>query len=168
MRLLLAAARERRAVRRARRRRDQLYDGGQVFGSLMRHLRGLEAIEVRLLPGGVVGPARLGLLVAAAGAAQRFTARGLAAGVAAIDVAVVAPPAQQEHLPAAAADDEAQGFGGVGVHGSERGRQELDAGPEPCDEHLVVLHGSRVRHRRLELALGPSSFSATALRPTPP
>jgi len=58
-----------RAVRCRRRRRDQLYGGGQLLGSLMRHLCGLEAIEVRLLPGGVVGPARVGLLVAAAGAA---------------------------------------------------------------------------------------------------
>jgi hypothetical protein len=67
--LLAASDRGVRVVRCRRRRRDHVYDGGQVFGSLMRHLRGLESIEVRLLPGGMVGSAGLGLLVAAAGGA---------------------------------------------------------------------------------------------------
>jgi hypothetical protein len=163
--LLAASHRGLRVMRRRRRRRDHLYDGGQVLGSLMRHLRSLTPIEVALLPRGMIGPTRLGLLIATTGGALRLASPHLAAGVAAVDVAVVAPPAEEEHLATEAADDEAQGFGGVGVHGSERGRQELDAGVEPCDEHLVVLHGSRVRHRRLELALGPSLFWAAPLRP---
>jgi hypothetical protein len=73
----------------------------------MRHLRGLAAIEVSLLPGGMVSPPRLSLLVAAAGAALGLDAPQLAAPVAAVHVAVVAPTAEKEHLPAATADHEA-------------------------------------------------------------
>jgi hypothetical protein len=86
----------------------------------MRHLRGLAPIEVPLLAGRMVSPSRLGLLVAAAGAAQGIGAPQLAAGVAAVHVAVVAPPTKEEDLSTATAttDYEAQGIGGVGVHGS--------------------------------------------------
>lgn len=63
----------------------------------------------------------------------RLASPGLGADVAAVHVAVVAPPAQEEHLAAAAAVDEAQR-----VHGSGRDRQELDATHEPCDEAVVA------------------------------
>jgi len=65
----LLADRGRRVVRRDRSRREHLYGGGQVLGSLMRHLRGLASIEVALLASGVVGAAGLGPLVADAGGA---------------------------------------------------------------------------------------------------
>jgi hypothetical protein len=99
----------------------------------MRHLRDLEPIEVRLLPRRVLGPTHLGLLVAPARREPRLAAADLGADVAAIHVAVVAPPAQEEHLAATAAADEAQR-----VHGSGRDRQELDATREPCDEAVVA------------------------------
>ena len=64
MDLLLAAhVRCLRTVRCRRWRRDHLYGSGQVLGSLMRHLRGLAPIEVCLLAGGMVDPARLALLI---------------------------------------------------------------------------------------------------------
>jgi len=143
MALLLTAARDQRAVRRCRRRRDHLYDLGQVSGRVMRHLLGLAPIEVRLLPCGMVSATHVGLLVATAGGTQRLASPEVAAHVAAVDVAIVAPSAQEEHLSTATATDEAKGV--VGVHGSGRGRQELDANLEPCDEHLVELPAQGVR-----------------------
>jgi hypothetical protein len=98
----------------------------------MRHLRGGASIEVALLPRGVVGLACLGLLVTAAGRPDRVAAPELGARVAAVDVAVIAPPAQEEDPATTAAADEAQR-----VHGSGRDRQELDADLAPCDDHLV-------------------------------
>jgi len=130
--VLLLAARDQRVVRCHRDRRHDLYGLGQVLGRLMRHLRGLASIEVCLLPRGVVDPACFGLLVAATRGANRLASRELGAAVAAVRVAVVAPPAEEEHLSTTAAADEAQG-----VHGSGRDRQELDAVHEPCDEGLV-------------------------------
>jgi hypothetical protein len=164
--LLAALDRDLRVVRCRPKRRDHLYDGGQVFGSLMRHLCGVAPIEVALLPRGVIGPARLRLLIAAAGATQRFLATDLATLVAAIDVSVVAPAAEEEQLPTAAAEDETQGCGGGGgVHGSRRDREELDAALEPCDEHLVVLTARACDTEGSSLRLGPSLFSAAPVRP---
>ena len=98
----------------------------------MRHLRGGASIEIALLPRGVVGFTRRGLLVAATGGPDRVAAPELGADFTAVDVAVVAPRAQEEDPATPAADDEAQR-----VHGSGRDRQELDADLAPCDEPLV-------------------------------
>jgi len=155
--LLAALDRDLRVVRCRPMRRDHLYDGGQVFGSLMRHLCGVAPIEVALLPRGVIGPAPLRLLIAAAGATQRFLATSLATLVAAIQVAVVAEAAQEEQPPTAAAENKAQRCGG-GVHGSRRGREELDAALEPCDEHLVVLTARACDTEGSSYQLGPSLF----------
>jgi hypothetical protein len=47
---LLVVARDQRVVRCSRRRRRvQLYDRGQLLGSLMRHLCGVAAIEVAVV-----------------------------------------------------------------------------------------------------------------------
>jgi hypothetical protein len=134
----------------------------------MRHLRGLAPIEVALLPRRVIGPAGLGLLIPAAGAAPGIPSPELAAGLAAVHVAVVAPPAKEEHLIAAATADEAKGYGGGGVHGSRRGHQELDAGLEPCDEHLVVPTARACDTEGSSFRLGPSLFSAASVRLIPP
>src|SRR5262249_58159503 len=94
---LLAAARDRRVVRRGRRRQDHLYDCGQVWGSLMRHLRDLEPVEVPLLPRRVVRPTGVGLLIAAARGTNRLAAAMLSASIGAVDVAVVAPAAERKN-----------------------------------------------------------------------
>jgi hypothetical protein len=101
----------------------------------MRHLSDLAPIEVSLLSCGVVGPTGLGLLIPAACAANRLASPLLGAGVAAVDVPVVAPPAEKEDLATAAAANEAQRL--TDVHGSKSARQKLDDEPEPCDEDLV-------------------------------
>jgi len=91
-----------------RQRRRDLYDRGQVFGSLLRHLRGLDAVEVLLLSGRVVGATSLGSLVPLAGRAQRGPPGERGADLCAVRVAVVAEAAQEEELPAGPAEDEAQ------------------------------------------------------------
>ncbi|HET6582528.1 MAG TPA: hypothetical protein VFG69_03755 [Nannocystaceae bacterium] len=130
--VLLLATRDQRVVRCRRSRRDHIYVRGQLLGRVMRHLGDVVTIEIALLSGCVVRPADLALLIPAAGSAHRIAPPELGAVVVAVHVAVVAPPAQEEHLTTAAADDEAEG-----VHGSGRNRQELDAAPEPCDEAFV-------------------------------
>lgn len=127
--VVLLAARDRCVMHRGRQRRRDLYDRGQVLGSLMRHLRGLDAVEVPLLASGVVGPAGRGPLIALARLALRGVARQGGADPGAVGLPVVAEAAQEEELPAGPAGDEAQR-----VHGSGRDRQELDADREPCEE----------------------------------
>jgi hypothetical protein len=105
--LLLAALDPCVAHDRRQRQRD-LYDRGQVFGSLLRHLRRLDAVEVLLLPGGVVGPTGLGPLVPATGRAPRGPPGEPGADPCAVRVPVVAEAAQEEELPAGPAEDEAQ------------------------------------------------------------
>jgi len=107
----LLAARGRRVVRRDRNRQDDFYVLGQVFGrlerpvsGLMRHLREVEVIEVALLPGRVIRAAGLGPLVLATGLADRVPSRRLCTPVAAVPIPVVAIWAEEEHLPALAAD----------------------------------------------------------------
>lgn len=73
----------------------------------MRHLSGLAPIEVALLPRRMVSLTRIRLLVAAARSPDRVAPPQLGAAVRAVHVTVVAPPAQEEHLPTATADDEA-------------------------------------------------------------
>jgi hypothetical protein len=93
-------------VHRDRSRRIDDYIRGQLLGSLMRHLAGLVSIEVALVPGGVMGATRHGLLVAARGCGQRSSTSGPAAAGRAVAVAAVAPAAEEENLPAARARDE--------------------------------------------------------------
>jgi len=96
-----------RVVRGRRRRRDHVYGGGQLFGSLMRHLRGVAPIEVRLLAGGVIGPTRFRQLVTSAGAAQGLATPSPTAVVVAVDVPVVAPATEKHQPRTPAADDKA-------------------------------------------------------------
>jgi len=97
----------------------------------MRHLRGRAPIEVGLLPCSMVGSAGFRLLVAAPSRAQRSATRQLGALVAAVGVAVIAPPAQVKNLTTATTTDKAQG-----VHVPPP-RQKLDARFETCDEQPV-------------------------------
>jgi len=60
----LLAALSRCVMHRDRNRREHLYELGQRFGSLMRHLRGL-AIEVALVSRGVMSPTCRGTLITA-------------------------------------------------------------------------------------------------------
>jgi hypothetical protein len=98
----------------------------------MRHVPSAGAVVARSVrvveaagAAALVPPPRLALLAAVG---------GLGARAAAVPVAAIAAAADEEDLPAvgAVADDEAQR-----VHGSGRGRQELDDDREPCDEPLV-------------------------------
>ncbi len=88
----------------------------------MRHFLRLP-LAVFLLAGGVVTPALGRLLVAAASLPQRHRPPCLGAPVGAVPVAVVAPTAEEEDLPAGrpGADDEAKRVHVPGVD-----RQELD------------------------------------------
>ena len=72
----------------------------------MRHLRGLALIEVALLPGRMIGPTGLGLLVAAPRCTHLFDPGHLGAVVAAIAIAIVAVGAQEEHPAAPATSHE--------------------------------------------------------------
>jgi hypothetical protein len=129
--LLLAAARDQGVVPCRRSRRVHLYGRGQVFGRVMRHLRGLAPIQVRLLARRMVSSAGFGPLVAAPGGALRIAAREIGAQVAAVGMAVIAPPAQVEDLTTATTADEAQR-----IH-VPAPRQKLDARSETCDEQPV-------------------------------
>jgi ABC-type spermidine/putrescine transport system permease subunit II len=73
----------------------------------MRHLRGLASIEVPLVSRRVVSAASLRALIATAGCADRFASSDLGAVFAAVPIAVVAPTAEEEHLPTPNAADEA-------------------------------------------------------------
>lgn len=72
----------------------------------MRHLRGLALIEVVLLPGRMIGPTGLGLLVAAPRRTHLFDPGHLGAVVAAVAIAIVAVGAQEEHPAAPATSHE--------------------------------------------------------------
>lgn len=95
---------------------------------------------IRALPVSVVPAAEPTSLVPLPDLALLAPPRRGRACARAVPLAAVAPPADEEDLPAvgAVADDEAQR-----VHGSGRDRQELDAVPEPCDEHLVDAGSGR-------------------------
>jgi hypothetical protein len=66
----------------------------------MRHLRGLASIEVALLAGRVVGAALVGPLIPAARGPARLASPEGGAPARAVAMAVVAPAAEEEHLPA--------------------------------------------------------------------
>jgi hypothetical protein len=108
----LLAARDRRLMRGHRSRRDDLYGSGQLFGRLMRHLPGLASIEVTLLPGGVLGAASVAALVSPSRRTHRIAASSQRAQLAAVAVAVIAKPANEEDLAATRAADEAKRFHG--------------------------------------------------------
>jgi hypothetical protein len=108
------------------------YVGGQLLGTLMRHVLPPGAVVLR--PRRVVEPARPAPLVALAGLALLLAAARRPARTPAVALAAITPAADEEHLAAggSVADDEAQR-----VHGTGRGRKELDADRAPCDESLV-------------------------------
>jgi hypothetical protein len=108
------------------------YVGGQLLGTVMRHV--LPPVAVVLRPRRVVEPAGPAPLMALAGLALLLSARRLPARAAAVAPPAIAPPADEEDLAAGGpvADDEAQR-----VHGSGRDRQELDGDHSACDEGLV-------------------------------
>jgi hypothetical protein len=114
------------------------YVAGQLLGTLMRHV--LAPVSVVLRPRRVVEPARARPLMALAGLALLLAAGHGGAGTSAVPLPPVTPPADEEHLPAGGpvAHHEAQR-----VHGSGRGRQELDVDPDPCDERLVDAGSGR-------------------------
>jgi len=109
-----------------------LYVAGQLLGTLMRHV--LAPVAVGLRPVGMVAATDLAPLVAPAGVPLLGPPGRRRARSRAVPLAAVAAPADEEDLPAQrpVTDDKAQR-----VHGSGRDRQELDAGPEPCDETFV-------------------------------
>jgi hypothetical protein len=108
------------------------YAGGQVLETVMRHVLASGAVALRSRR--VVQPAGPAPLVALAGRALLLAAVGLPAGPAAVELPPIAAPADEEDLSAGkpVTDDEAQR-----VHGTGRGRHELDADRVPCDEPLV-------------------------------
>jgi hypothetical protein len=130
---LLLAALDPCVVHGDRQRRRHLYGRGQVFGSPLRHLRGVAPVEVPLLARRVVGATGRGSLVPLAAGGHQSLSSAHGAPPPAVLVPVVAEAAQEEELPAAPAEDKAKR-----VHGSGRDRQELDADPKPCDELLVA------------------------------
>lgn len=83
----------------------------------MRHLSGLTPIEVLLLATGMIRAARFRLLVTAPSFPHRLAPTRLRALAPAMALAAVAVEAEEEHLAAPAAYDEAQR-----VHGFERDR----------------------------------------------
>src|SRR5690606_29929604 len=99
--VLLLAARDQRVVRCRRSRPDHIYVREQLLGRVMRHLGEGVSIEVARLTSRVVRPAGLGLLIPPAGRPHRVTPLEFGAVVAAVHVAVIAPPAQEEHLTTA-------------------------------------------------------------------
>jgi hypothetical protein len=105
---LLAVPCDERERRWRRGRRDQLYGRGQLLGRVMRHLLGFAPIEVALLARCVVSPAGRGLLIPPTGGEDAVLAPNGAARVTAVDVSVVAPAAEEEHLAAATTANEAQ------------------------------------------------------------
>jgi hypothetical protein len=126
---ILLTAGARRVVRRGRSRRDDLYGLEQPFGSLMRHLRGLPAIEVALVPSGVVGPASRRLLISPTGSRARLAARDRGARPRAVTVSPVAPAAKEEHLAAPTTAHEAKRLQGSGCD-----RQKFGSRSAPWDE----------------------------------
>jgi len=143
-------------------RHENLYGPGQVFRTVMRH--GLAAVAVVLRARRVIEAARAGPLMAPAGLSLLAPPGEPPAGTRAVLLPTIAAAADEEHLAAlgAAADDEAKR-----IHGSDRDRQELDAGIEPCDEPFVGP-GSGARpegSRRLPRAF--ALFGERAGRPIP-
>ncbi|MBZ0231915.1 MAG: hypothetical protein K8M05_06150 [Deltaproteobacteria bacterium] len=108
------------------------YAGGQLLGTLMRHV--LAAVALALHPIGVVATTEAASLMSTPGLTLLAPTARRRTDPRAVALPAVAPAADEEDLPAlgAGADDEAQR-----VHGSGRDRQELDVRLAPCDEHLV-------------------------------
>jgi hypothetical protein len=94
-------------MRRHRTRHDDLYGGGQVFGTLMRHEAGRAPIAQALLASRVIAPALAARLIPRGRGTQRGAPRQLRAGGPAIPIAAVAARAQEEHLAAPTTNDEA-------------------------------------------------------------
>lgn len=94
-------------MRRHRTRQHDLYEGEQVFGTLMRHEAGRAPIAEALLARRVIQPASPARLVSRAGGPQGVTPRKLRAGGAAVAIAAVAARAQEEHLAAPTTNHEA-------------------------------------------------------------
>jgi len=113
-------------------RHENLYGPGQVFRTVMRH--GLVAVAVVLRSRRVIEPPGTRSLMASTGLALLVSPRRPPAIARAVLLAAIATPADEEDLATlgAPADDKAKR-----IHGSDRHRQELDAGVEPWDEQLV-------------------------------
>jgi hypothetical protein len=113
-------------------RHENLYGPGQVFRTAMRH--GLAAVAVVVRSRRMIEPARTGSLMAPTRLALLAPPRHAPAIARAVLLATITAPADEEDLATlgAAADDKAKR-----IHGSDRDRQELDAGLEPWDEQLV-------------------------------
>ena len=141
-------------------RHENLYGPGQVFRTVMRH--GLVAVAVVLRSRRVVEPACARSLMAAAGLPLLASSRQSPTLAPAVLLATIATAADEEHLATlgAATDDKAKR-----IHGSDRDRQELDAGIEPWDEQLVGP-GSGARpegSRRLPRAFALFGYGAGVL-----
>jgi hypothetical protein len=131
----------------------------EFFSTLMRHVLAftppvapiLLACRVRELAAArpLVPPPRL---------APREPPRLRRARWRAVALPSVVRAAEVEHRPADGPDavHEAER-----LHGRRRGRQELDATPNPCDEPLVASTATDMRPEGTSLRLGPSLFSAT-------
>jgi hypothetical protein len=96
--VVLLAARRRRRVG-LKERQDDIYACGQLLGTLIRHAVGL-ALAKRALTVGVIETPLGALLMSSARRSDRDRPRGRAAGIAAVTVASVAMPAEEEDLPA--------------------------------------------------------------------
>jgi hypothetical protein len=73
----------------------------------MRHFCSFDLIEVTLLSHGVANSTRLGALILPSSSPDGFAPRSNGARLTAISIAVIAPAAQEEHLPATRAGNEA-------------------------------------------------------------
>jgi hypothetical protein len=95
-------------------RRENLYAGGQVFGTVMRHES--LAVAVVLRARRVIEPAGAAALMSPPRLALLAPPRRLRAGPRAVALAAIAAAADEEDLPAlgAEADDEAQRVHGLG------------------------------------------------------
>jgi len=145
-------------------RHENLYGPGQVFRTVMRH--GLVAVAVVLRSRRVIEPPGARSLMPPTGLALLASPRGPPAIARAVLLAVIAAPADEEDLATlgAPADNKAKR-----IHGSDRDRQELDAGIEPCDEQLVGP-GSGARpegSRRLPRAFALFGYGAGVLSQEP-
>ena len=126
----------------------------------MRH--GLAAVAVVLRSRGVIEPACARPLMASTGLPLLASSRLPPALAPAVLLATIAAAADEEDLATlgAATDDKAKR-----IHGSDRDRQELDAGVEPWDEHFVGP-GSGARpegSRRLPRAFALFGYGAGVL-----
>jgi hypothetical protein len=153
--VVLLAARRRRRVG-LKERQDDIYAGGQLLGTLIRHALGLATLPQSALPVGVVLATFEGLLVPPSRSAQRHRTRGRAARLAAVAVPSVATPAEEEDLSAGqqAAHDEAKRVHVAGADG-----QELDVRRRTCDEEIVEPRPRRNGLRARSWHSGLSLFS---------